>query len=621
MARTVKKNIKTLGGTTIMGECIGLDFGTTYSVVSHLNHLNGGTPEPIDFGDEETTRVSLETVVVVCAEDEDEEVRVGYDAINAMDEPSAQVYSGFKMLLNCNDESLLKERGYVTKTPREVTQLFMSELFQKAREAYPECRDIETVVVGVPYVWTEQGEDSRKHEVVDIVKQVTGASLVIFQSEPTLACAYFVDEINKKRPAPFEGYILVIDYGGGTLDVTLCKAQSTNGKSSIEVCESWGAGENKEGIIGSAGLFYMERVCDIILEENGIVIEDKSNTKYQIFKKDVETKIKSQTSILKKNFINKPTMYRSPDGSKYDNSIGVSVKYDGVDYPIKYSTLVRAYDESGSIKDILENVLGQAKEYMDNQGIPYNDYINGTFKIVTIGGFCRFALTEMQIRKDIDWLRSHDESGLDSRYNEMDATIRPVNRELAISFGAVLNANNIVEIKKQFPYTLCFFAETYAKDKNGKRIKQDGKDVIIPDETEEFVMFREKEEYVPGKPVFLEIRDVDANGNVITRPIPVGNSINIPYIQRKRKGKSSSAIKPPLQEMKLPRGIEDDLYIAMAMERNEKLTLYVYNSSIYETLTDDQKEDPLNEALIGKPLELENIDKLLGSFYTSDRRA
>jgi hypothetical protein len=221
----------------------------------------------------------------------------------------------------------------------------------------------------------------------------------------------------------------------------------------------------------------------------------------------------------------------------------------------------------------------------------------------------RFRLTEKQIRDDIDWLRSHEDS-LDTRYTELDEAVSPKNRELAIAFGAALNANNIVVIKKQFPYTLCFYGETYATDINGNRIKKNGKDVLVANEAEEFIMFRENEEYIPGKPVFFGIQEKDENGNKVLRRIAVSGE-SIPYIRRRRKNKKPSPAKQPTYELAIPKN--DDLYLAMAMERNENLTLYVYSQNVFDSLSKEEQESPINKALIGEPKSFPNIDKLLGS--------
>lgn len=585
-----------------MGECIGLDFGTTYSVVSHLKKGADGQliPQPVDFGEGVTSVTAMESLVVV---DKQGDTYIGYEAVPLVRRAKA-VYKGFKMLLSCREEDCreLIRRGFADKTPETVTNTFLSELFRKVRKVNPECREIDKVVVGVPYVWTQNGADSRKFEVADSVKKATDAKLVEFQSEPTLACAYFVQEINKQRKKLFDGYVLVIDYGGGTLDVTLCKAEEQKGKSQIRVCGSWGAGENTDGRIGNAGLAFMEEVADLLLAEKGIVVKKKEEQEYQSFVKNIEVAIKERTPYLR-NCLRKERRYFTPGGERYNEEIdGISAYYKGEEYYVKYRTLVEAYDNS--IRPVLTRVLAEAKEDMDRLHIPYDDYERGTFKIAMIGGFCNFVLTDKQISSDTNWLRRRHLT-MDTRYTELDEILIPKNRELAIANGAALTANDIVEIRKQFPYTLCFYSETFRTDWRGKQ-------EAVPNENEEFIMFRENEEYIPGKPVFLVEEDTDSSGRKVFRKLRVRGA-GIPYIRRK-KNKKASDIKRPAAEMSLPSQTDEDFYIAMAMERNENLTLYVYGQAAFDKLSPAEQENPDNKAQL-KKTDFPNIDTLLGSFY------
>lgn len=585
-----------------MGECIGLDFGTTYSVVSHLKKGADGqlVPQPVDFGSGITSVTAMETLVVV---DRRDDTYIGYEAAPLIRRANA-VYKGFKMLLNWGEDNHqeLVRRGFSSKTPEAVTDLFLSELFRKVKEVNPECKKIDKVVVGVPYVWTQNGADSRKFEVADIVKKTADAKLVEFQSEPTLACAYFVQEINKQRKRHFDGYVLVIDYGGGTLDVTLCKAEEQNGKSQIRVCGSWGAGENTEGKIGSAGLAFMEEVADLLLAEEQIIVKEKEEQEYQSFVKNIEVAIKNQSTFLTR-CLKLERRYFTPGGERYNEEIdGISAYYKGEEYFVKYRTLVEAYDNS--IRPVLTKVLAEAKADMDRMKIPYDDYEHGIFKIATIGGFCNFVLTDKQICSDTGWLRRIHPTK-DTRYTEMDEIMIPKNRELAIANGAALTANDIVEIKKQFPYTLCFYSETLRPNRKGVM-------EVVPNEKEEFIMFREDEEYIPGKPVFLGVENQEPNGRKSFRKLHFRGT-SIPFIRR-RKNKKASDIKRPAAEMSLPSQAEDDFYIAMAMERNENLTLYVYGQTAFDKLSPIEQENPCNKALL-KKANFPNIDTLLGSFY------
>lgn len=575
-----------------MGECIGLDFGTTYSVVARLKQ--DGSVEHIDFGDEENSVPSMESLVVNFQGDD----RIGYSAASVMGYPGAEVFKGFKMLLGSSNQKELKLNGYKKRTPEEIAAVFMQGLFDEVKIVSPQCQNIEKAVVGVPYVWTLDGNDTRKDKVADIVQKATRAKLVDFFSEPTLACTYFVHQINESRKlvgnsTSYEGYVFVIDYGGGTLDVTLCDVKEKNGIPYITIVHSWGAGENTDGKIGNAGLAFMEKVAELTLSDAGQKIPTSDDANYQKFVKDIETTIKKQSTSLKR-CVRMYEQYFSEDGRHYDSIAGVDGWYNEKQYFVKYSTLIRAY--RNSIHDVLQGVLDEAKKYMDNARIPYNDYSGGRFKIATIGGFCKFALTENQIRDETDWLMSHGDR-LDTRYTELDECVKPKNRELAIAYGAALVANGLTEIARQCPYTFCCYPEM--RNENGKK---------VPDESNELMFFCEGAEYEIGKPMFLGYMD---NGKLTRIDV---RGAEIPYIRRKNANGSSKIIRP-VEVMELPYITNTWVYIAMALERNERLTMYVYDRDIFDSLPDTEKEKALNSALIGEPHRFPIIDTLLGSLY------
>lgn len=564
-----------------MGECIGLDFGTTYSVVARINE--SGKPEAIDFGNEEQSITAQETLLVRT----DGEISIGYHAVPMIEEDTAEIYKGFKLLLNAREgDPNLKARGYTGRnTPEAITSLYINALFKEVGISTPSCRTIDKVVVGVPYVWTTEGADSRKFSVAEIVKRETNAAEVEFREEPSLACGYFVNEINRLRESNFTGYILVIDYGGGTLDVTLCKVENDQGKSNIKIINSWGAGENTEGKVGNAGMAFMESVADITLAEKGITVTDKNDSEYQSFIKSIESGIKRQTIHLK-NCLEKYVLYFTKNGPKFGNEVvGVKAYYRGTKYAVTYSTLVQAYESS--IQHVLKAVLDQAKADMDAAHIPYDDFHNGTFKIATIGGFCNFSLTEKQIRQDTKWLQKHGDT--DTRYTELDEAVKPKNRELAIAYGGALAANEIIVIQRQLPYTLYFYGDT----------KECG-----------FPVWHQNDEYKPGKPMFLL--------NPQTGEKQMVGGREIPFICRERDGCFSEIVRPT-SNMELS-GDVASMYIAMAMEKYENLTLYVYDQGKFDALSKDEQEEPVNSALI-RNVPLPNIDKLLGTFYAISRRA
>ena len=612
-----------------MGECIGLDFGTTYTTLSRItkNHQGEETLEAINFGNR---RIPLEDVPTILAVNNVDEgsADIGKAAISRMLAADYRIYRGFKMLLSEKDTEILKGKGYSEGfTPERATQLYLDKIFENARTKINDS--IEKVIVGVPFVWTvnnDQSNDQKKQAVVNSVKKASGASDVEFRAEPELAGAYFADKIKKIQHDTFQGYILVIDYGGGTLDITLCKAsKEKDGSCKLDpIGPGWGAGENhdKNGAIGNAGLRFMETVADITLELNGIdKIEiaqnhiDNNNPDqsamerkklYSAFVNDIEEAIINSTDIPK-NISRRE--FRDPRFEGYKSEISdVNAGYNGTIYHVRYGTLIQAFEKC---KEELDAALESVKEWIDrvynqsnsfNDIIDYTDSITGKFKIAMIGGFCNFELTRYHITREIDWLR--DAGHNDKRYEYMDEDDRAV----AVAHGAALIANNLVLIPHKYPYSLYVYGE---KAKDGTvRVNEYGEVEYdkVPNYEKAFRFFEENETYLPGTPVFLRTMTGKEKHHVLAG--------SIPYMQRKRAEEKDKDKSRPFRTSDLMGLHNTWVYLAIAMEKNQYLTLYIYDEVKFNKLSKEEQEKPINSALIEQPRKYPDIISLMGSLWS-----
>ena len=598
-----------------MGECLGLDFGTTYTTVSKIENdelIN------INFGSRKHPVFDVPSIVAVNSTDR-VDVKIGKSAISNMLSRNYKIYRGFKMLLT-EDKVTIEDKGYSEDyKPVDATEDFLNELFAQIKEKGGITDRIEKIVVGVPYVWTIKnndlwkGNDEKKRIVVEKVKAASGAIDVEFREEPALACSYFADKLKRIEKVPFEGHILVIDYGGGTLDVTLCKITNEEGKTKVDPKMSWGAGENTDGQIGNAGLRFMEKVADITLEKNNITYSKSKRSSdndgevndwtkaYAAFVNEIEEAV-IESEAIPKNISKRK--YKDQKYEGYTEEISdVNANFEGNVLHVEYGTLVEAYKQS---LEELSGVLKEAKDWIDNvynndakinEGTiaNYKDTTQGSFKIATIGGFCNFKLTQDTITNDIDWLKS---AGFeDKRYENMDEDDRAV----AISQGAALLANDLVLIPHKFPYSLYVYGEmesTRKTSKNGLRTVETEADPSL-----KFRFFEQDEIYIPGIPVFLKTEKSKDKVGVLGRKIP--------FIERKRGQDTTSPVKPK-RKMQLPPE-HDRVYLAIAMEKNEELTLYVYNKAKFDSLTPEEQENPINSSLIGEPKAYPDIVTLLGS--------
>ncbi len=109
-----------------------------------------------------------------------------------------------------------------------------------------------------------------------------------------------------------KGNVLIVDYGGGTLDLTLTQV-SSEGKDQeaveIEVKQRTGVGDNHPGRIGDAGIAYMEKVIRLAVAEcPDLDIEDPEelDPKEPIFWKaytNLERKLKGAQRARRQRFL------------------------------------------------------------------------------------------------------------------------------------------------------------------------------------------------------------------------------------------------------------------------------------------------------------------------------
>lgn len=559
---------------------IGVDFGTTYTVVSRIEN---GEPKVIEFGNDYGVRNAVESVVAITPGGK---VLIGKEAAEAC-EKGVKIFKGFKMLLESPRETWPAEYSE-EYTPERIMNIFFEELFRKVKRIDMTIDSFESVTVGIPNVWTKNGNDTRKRKVFEAVKKAAGAKTVCFCEEPKLAAAAIINAINKKRRIrnkdPFTGYIFVIDYGGGTLDLSLCRAETDKdtGKTVLTIVgPGWGRGENTEGKIGDAGLSYMESLADILLKDNGFDSVEK-NAEYHRFVKDVENAVIKCKPALE-GIVGKKEKYLRPSNPEYNAELP-EIYYANFRRKGCYFKVRELWESYGRIEQALRATLKEAEQYMIDNGIDFRDTTKGTFKIAMVGGFCNYLMNEYLIKQTDLWCRGM--GAFDARYNEFEEFGTDKMRLTAVADGATLEVNDIIKIEKQFPYSL--FVYPNSREDKPKPL------------------FLRYDVYRAGEPVFFGNRDM--NGRIV--PISVGGK-SIPWISRGIGGADEMKTEPkkPAETMDLYGQYHGTKYLAVAMEEDGRLTLYLYSDEKYDRLTAEEKADRNNSALLGKT-GLPDIDTL-----------
>ena len=159
-----------------------------------------------------------------------DEVCIGHIAKKNITKKGYESYEYFKLRLGSDANTVIENK---TKTPTEVTADYIRELLSEYRRVQ-NIDSIDGVVMTVPETWFREESNRTARENIEKIYEDLGfdiESQFQLESEPVAAAGYFCwayEQSKEKNPQgdKFNGFITVVDYGGGTLDVTLCFASN-----------------------------------------------------------------------------------------------------------------------------------------------------------------------------------------------------------------------------------------------------------------------------------------------------------------------------------------------------------------------------------------------------------
>lgn len=180
-----------------MGKFVGIDLGTTFSVVAIMEN---GVPKILENSDGDNTTPS-------CIFFEDDEVIVGAEAKNNS-VTDADNYCAF-----VKRDIGEKKKIYKDYTPEALSAIILKKLKADAERALGDT--IEGAVITVPAYFTDAERTATKQAAF-----MAGIPVLDIINEPTAAAlAYSINHPDSDK----EQIILVYDLGGGTFDVALVR--------------------------------------------------------------------------------------------------------------------------------------------------------------------------------------------------------------------------------------------------------------------------------------------------------------------------------------------------------------------------------------------------------------
>lgn len=423
----------------------GIDFGSTYTTVSRysetkqqINAITVGQAVPY-----------IPSVASLSEGKKKKKWSFGVAAKATTGKSAVKTFKAFKMLLSETDQKKLEAREYTSEyTPAVVASEFLGNLISNVATSQQD-NHIGKLVVGAPEIWFKEVATIDSRSVLrDICRNIDGVQIDEVQvvSEPAAACAYFAYNFQLNRKRNYEGTILLIDYGGGTLDISLSKitTEQSNGENYMEirVIESNGAGECVDKEIGKAGIIYMEKVMEAAIARELEEVPERDSEFYEAVNA-LELELQTNTNDIKSTF----EMWGIDDIESLEDEDFAEIPYDGDLITVTYADLVNVYNQE--IRGVLEEKLNEMRVFMHDHKINDMDKDQEDFKIAIVGGFGNFYLVRKQV-EDKFLFSTHD------RRTE-DIIRTPSDCELAISYGASLLAAGKIRIKQTAPYSIGLF--------------------------------------------------------------------------------------------------------------------------------------------------------------------
>lgn len=569
-------------------ECIGVDIGTTYSIVTYNDDGLIKTHSFLNDGE------TVNSIVVY--NDDIEQFYYGIEAKTESYDSDNTVFKGFKMLLNEENKQLLKENHYEEFTPEEITEKYINYII-KSYLRNQKIDYIDELYIGVPEIWFLEKDKAKGRTILKNIfnnieyknKKAIGNIQLI--AEPEAACACFVVHNDKQRHHRFQGRCLVVDYGGGTLDIALCKVENENDISDVTVEERCGIGANSEGKIGKAGLAYIEEVARLSLLEYFKEEEIEKDAEFYKLADSIEKRVFFDHENAEKidtvfNMIMEDMSFEEMilDNSCMDNielcedellkPIG---KYHKKKIELKHSVLLQAYRTV--IYEPLKQQLDLIKNYMDEKKIVYsfeevNDDYN--FRVLMVGGFCNYSLVRKQI-----------ENHFDAQPTDIRFIYQEKEPQKAIALGLGYLANGLISFKRVAPYDIGIATST---------------------DINKGIAFKRGETYKIGVPKFI-MGGKDKTGKQVYQKFG-GNKVPKIFFNNTKLGEKNIAAYPPTKQLEQMLALNPmKVYnFGFSLDQNQVFSLHKIEYDVDDTKIGDERFSNPKETII----ELTDIDDWFG---------
>ncbi|WIB78045.1 molecular chaperone DnaK [Curtobacterium sp. MCPF17_002] len=321
-----------------MGRAVGIDLGTTNSVVSVLE---GGEPTVIANAE------GLRTTPSIVAFTKDGEVLVGETAKRQAVTNVDRTIASVKRHVGTDWTTEIDGKKY---TPQEISARTLGKLKRDAEQYLGE--DVTDAVITVPAYFNDAERQATKD-----AGEIAGLNVLRIINEPTAAAlAYGLDKGKEDE------LILVFDLGGGTFDVSLLEVGKDDDFSTIQVRAT--SGDNRLG-----GDDWDQRIVDYLVkkfkDEHGVDLSTDKIAKQRL--KEAAEQAKKELSSQLSASIQLPYLTLTADG------------------PLNLDETISRAQFEQMTSDLLDRTKKPFNDVIKEAGVSVNDIAH----VVLVGGSTR----------------------------------------------------------------------------------------------------------------------------------------------------------------------------------------------------------------------------------------
>ncbi|MDR1874713.1 MAG: Hsp70 family protein, partial [Synergistaceae bacterium] len=238
---------------------LGIDFGTTQTIVTMIREGSKYEPEIVEIDGQRTVDTALRL------DAEDNVLFFGQNALDRMHEAPEDTFYNFKTAIGSGKTFRSSCKDY---TPETLTFLFLRHLRQKLEKKYFNVGNLTAekdiyCTIGCPASWNEK----QRSTLVDLAEKA-GFPNVSCCDEPFGVIYYY--HFRGELPLTKTRNILVYDFGGGTTDVAIEEispdsVRAVAGRAALVAPKVLAAA----GISNLGGKDFDERLRDHFIEEMG----------------------------------------------------------------------------------------------------------------------------------------------------------------------------------------------------------------------------------------------------------------------------------------------------------------------------------------------------------------